>query len=112
MISNKLKLVEVSKDDDMIDTDYACDEIVTLAGDSIWDCTLSEVRVTGIHISEGVAGGDYDGYRHIAVTHTGGDESWRMYTDSGFENAISELLGEDVRFTEQGMQEDDYASME
>ena len=31
---------------------------------------------------------------------------------SGFENAISEVLGMDVMFTEQGMQDDGYASME
>jgi hypothetical protein len=45
-----------------------------------------------------------------------GDEeyegSWRLYTDSGFEAAVSELLGTDVMFTEQGMQDDGYASME
>jgi hypothetical protein len=35
-----------------------------------------------------------------------------MYTDSGFESAISELLGFEVRFTEQGMQDNGYASME
>ena len=35
-----------------------------------------------------------------------------MYTDSGFEEAISAKLGEQVMFTEQGMQEDGVASME
>jgi hypothetical protein len=35
-----------------------------------------------------------------------------MYTDSGFSDAISALLGTDVSFTEQGMQDDGYASME
>jgi hypothetical protein len=38
--------------------------------------------------------------------------SWRLYTDSGFERTVSELLGEQIYFTEQGMQEDGYASME
>ncbi|MEI8077891.1 MAG: hypothetical protein WCH33_09330, partial [Betaproteobacteria bacterium] len=61
--------------------------------------------------------GDYTGYRHIAVYYTVNgeeevEESWRMYTDNGFEDAVSELLGEQICFTEQGMQEDGRASME
>jgi hypothetical protein len=83
---------------------------VQLAGDSIWDCNLKTVTIKEIHVSET----DYDGdiCTHIGVVHTGGDESWRMYTDSGFETAVSDLLGTSVSFTEQGMQDDGYASME
>lgn len=89
---------------------YDCDFVVKLAGDSIWDCKIDSVRVTGITVVET----DYDGeiVRMVNVEHDGEEESWRMYTDSGFEAAISEALGIDVRFTEQGMQEDGYASME
>jgi hypothetical protein len=58
-----------------------------------------------------------DGYRHIAVIYTvngeeEAEESWRLYTDSGFTETVSDLLGEEIYFTEQGMQEDGYASME
>lgn len=89
---------------------YDCDAVVTLAGDSIWNCEIESVRVTGITVIDT----DYDGeiVRMVSVEHDGEDESWRMYTDSGFEAAISDALGFDVRFTEQGMQEDGYASME
>ncbi len=45
-------------------------------------------------------------------SHDGGDNSWRMYTDTGFQTAISDLMDEDVFFTEQGMQMDGEASME
>ena len=45
----------------------------------------------------------------IDVAH---DTTWDIYTDSGFESAISKVLGYDVTFTEQGMQQDNYASME
>ena len=38
--------------------------------------------------------------------------SGNIYTDNGFEKAISNLLGFEVQFTEQGMQDDGYASME
>jgi hypothetical protein len=40
------------------------------------------------------------------------DADWTIYTDSGFENAISKTLNMDVSFTEQGMQEEGLASME
>jgi len=117
--STRLTLVEVEKDADTKNTHLKCDVRVTLAGDSIWDCELEAVTITSIHISEGVEGGDMDGYRHIAVCYTvngvdGADveDSWRMYTDTGFEEAVSALLGDSVTFTEQGMQDDGYASME
>ena len=91
---------------------------VELAGDSRWDYEgPSTVTVTNIEISrytaEDVA--DWADYaevgdvQHVSVEH---DASWRIYTDTGFEAAISRVLGFDVQFTEQGMQEDGYASME
>lgn len=124
MISDKLTLVSKELDsDEMLNTHYSCDVRATLAGDSIWDCELTDaddVRINTICISEGVAGGDYDSYRSINVYYTvnGFDDSealegsWRIYTDSGFADTVSELLGETIFFTEQGMQEDGYASME
>ena len=86
---------------------------VALAGDSIWGCDIETVTVNKIiietyeeDVEEGID------YKTIWVEHDGGEGSWRMYTDSGFEEAISERLGERVMFTEQGMQEDGVASME
>ena len=40
------------------------------------------------------------------------DSTWDIYTDYGFAAAISKALGYEVRFTEQGMQDDYCASME
>ena len=91
---------------------------VELAGDSMWEYEgPSTVTVKNIEISrytaEDVA--DWADYaevgdvQHVSVEH---DASWRIYTDTGFEAAISRVLGFDVQFTEQGMQEDGYASME
>jgi hypothetical protein len=40
------------------------------------------------------------------------DTAWEIYTDTGFEAAISAKLGYAVEFTEQGMQEDGVASLE
>lgn len=118
--STRLTLVEVERDDDTKHTHLKCDVRASVAGDSIWDCTFTDaddIRITDIHISEGVDGSDMDGYRHIAVIYTvngeeAADESWRLYTDSGFAATVSELLGDEIYFTEQGMQDDGYASME
>ena len=79
---------------------------VTLAGDSIWGYTGPKtVTVTDISTYT-----DEDmGYTSIEVEH---NTTWDIYTDTGFENAISKALGYDVQFTEQGMQQDGIASME
>jgi len=115
-VSNKLTLVGVTQEDDTTNTEYKCNVDVTLAGDSIWDCELETVTIKSIHISE-TDWGDSDTSIHIAVCYeVDGEEeyedSWRLYTDSGFEEAVSTLLGTSVSFTEQGMQDDGYASME
>jgi hypothetical protein len=115
-VSKQLKLVGVTKEDeDTTNTEYKCNVKVQLAGDSIWDCELETVTITSIHIAETDYGDSVS--THIAVCYeVDGDEeyegSWRLYTDSGFEAAVSELLGTSVSFTEQGMQDDGYASME
>ena len=114
-VSDKLTLAGTETNEDSVSTTYNCNVEVQLAGDSIWDCELEAVTVTSIHISETFW--DDTSTIHIAVCYNvnGDDEyegSWRLYTDSGFEAAISALLGTDVMFTEQGMQDDGYASME
>jgi hypothetical protein len=117
-VSDKLTLVEVERDDDTTNTRYTCNVKVELAGDSIWDCEIERVTVTDITVSVTDWGND-DISMHVGVCYTvdgiSGEEvegSWRIYTDSGFEEAVSDLLGFEVTFTEQGMQDDGYASME
>ena len=106
----QLTLVRAEHDSDSIVHEYKCNFKVTLAGDSIWGCKLKAVTVKGITVIYNVYD---DGYSTtINVAHSGKDNSWTMYTDSGFEAAISAALGFDVSFTEQGMQEDGMASME
>jgi hypothetical protein len=80
---------------------------VECAGDSLWGDTVGrKVTVTQIVVDEDEDG---DGYKHILVRH---DSDWDIYTDTGFESAISDVLGYTVGFTEQGMQEAGLASME
>jgi len=118
-VSDLLVFVSREAEDDMLLTEYRCNVEVQLAGDSIWDCELKTVCITSIHIAE-TDYGDGDTSIHIAVCYNvdGFDDSealegsWRLYTDSGFVEAVSTLLGTSVSFTEQGMQDDGYASME
>lgn len=58
---------------------------------------------------------DYDDYVswHVGVEHNYDEgEKTVLYTDNGLEEAVSKLLGVSVSFTEQGMQDDFYMSME
>ena len=85
---------------------------VALAGDSIWmDTTNKTVKVKSITVEtfEDDVNDYLHDYKNILVEH---DSEWEIYTDSGFERAISEALGYAVTFTEQGMQERGKASME
>jgi len=117
-VSDKLTLASTDTDTDSVSTTYDCNVEVQLAGDSIWDCEIEAVTVTSIHIHEQWWDElDGDSSIHITVCYnvngdTEYEDSWRLYTDSGFADAISTLLGTEVMFTEQGMQEDGYASME
>ena len=116
-VSNKLTLVSRQQEGDTLHTEYKCNRTVVLAGDSIWDCTLKTVCITSIHIAETDYDGDGDISTHIGVVNTvdGATDvegSWRLYTDTGFASVVSMLLGTDVSYTEQGMQDNGYASME
>ena len=83
---------------------------VELAMDSIWDYKGNgTVNVTGIQVYTHFDDDGNDSNVDVNVTH---NADWNIYTDKGFESAISNLLGFDVQFTEQGMQDDGYASME
>lgn len=91
-------------------TMYDVEGTVKLAMDSIWDYTGKDtVRVDSIQVRETVYEDDGCTSTMVNVVH---DAEWNIYTDSGFESAISTALGMDVTFTEQGMQDDRYASME
>ena len=108
------KTVEIERDEDLQETctitEYAVEGTVALAMDSIWDYTGSDtVRVDGIQVRETVYEEDGCTSTMVNVEH---DAAWNIYTDTGFERAISAALGMDVTFTEQGMQDDGYASME
>jgi hypothetical protein len=89
---------------------YEIDTTVECDGSSIYTNTNGrKVKIKQITIVD--IDFDNDGHvsRELIVEH---DSDWKIYTDRGFETAISELVGFPVSFTEQGMQSDNYASME
>ncbi len=107
-MQNALTLVHTEIEEGVIIKRYECDFIAECNGSSIWsDTTNKKVRVTGITVIEE----EFDDckWTQVNVEH---DSEWEIYTDRGFEAAISEAVGFAVTFTEQGMQEDELASME
>ena len=90
-----------------------------LAGDGYWGAEKGRtVTITGYNIErytqeeidddvDWAVAGDI---RHVSVQHT---STWDVYTDSAFVDAARKVTGiDDLDFTEQGMQDDNYASME
>ena len=82
---------------------------VPLEGDSIWlnrdgmQYADHVVTVTDVKTDES------DGMIEVWVYHTA---PWEIYTDSGFAKAISDMLGIEVDWSEQGMQADGVAHLE
>ena len=103
-----LTLVRVDRQAEYIAQEFACAFTVTCAGDGLWGCEAGrQVNVNGITVVTTCY--DDELYVQVNVAH---DSEWDIYTDTAFEEAISDALGFDVSFTEQGMQEDFFASME
>ena len=81
---------------------------IETAGDSYWRESGSEiVSIHSITIREYDM--DDEHYFDVYVRH---DSEWTIYTDSGFERDISDAIGHEVRWSEQGMQEDGMAHFE
>ena len=82
---------------------------VETTGDSYWKDS-SESEIVSIHsITIREYDMDDEHYFDVYVRH---DSDWRIYTDTGFERAISAAIGHEVRWSEQGMQEDGMAHLE
>jgi len=104
----KLTLHKFERHEDMTTVRFDCDLFVTCAGDGLWGCEAGRrVRVFTIDVSTRSSGDDV--CVQVSVGH---DSDWDIYTDTAFERAISDALGFRVRFTEQGMQDNERASME
>ena len=83
---------------------------IDTAGDSIWQGEKrGEEVVHKVYVHEITVNTDEDGYLSVTVKHEG---PWTIYTDTGFEEEISGIIGHDVSFSEQGMQDDGMAHLE
>ena len=80
---------------------------IELAGDSIWD--RDEPNPKTVTVTDYNMDKDEEGYVSVTVQHDG---PWTVYTDTGFEKAISDMIGMEVSFSEQGMQDDGMAHLE
>ena len=87
---------------------------VTLDGDSLWRNQGRFIGRAGEIVSvESITIREYDiGDEHYFDGYVSHDADWTIYTDSGFERAISAAIGHEVRWSEQGMQEDGMAHLE
>ena len=84
---------------------------VSLSGDSYWRKSfMSETEIVSIE-SITIREYDIDEY-HFFDVYVRHDSDWRIYTDSGFERAISNAIGHEVHWSEQGMQTDGIAHLE
>ena len=90
-----MRTIEVNKD-------------IQLAGDSIWD-KRNENMTQMVHVKEVSISEDEDGYLSVEVEHDG---PWEIYTDTAFPEAISEICGCEVDWSEQGMQDEGMAHLE
>ena len=90
-------------------------KFIPLAGDSGYEEVenLKQVKVDHVVVQNPYDDADEsdedDGFRYVKVQHDG---PWAIYTDSGFEKAISKIVGFEVDFSEQGLQQDGLADME
>ena len=104
-----LKLVHEATEENTTVKRYECDFTVETDGDGLWGCEAGrKINVRGIT----VINEQYDVDEVYTLVNVEHDSTWDIYTDTGFETAISEALGFAVTFTEQGMQDDNMASME
>ena len=84
---------------------------VSLSGDSYWRTSfMSETEIVSIE-SITIREYDIDEY-HFFDVYVRHDSDWRIYTDTGFERAISNAIGHEVHWSEQGMQTDGIAHLE
>ena len=79
---------------------------VALSGDSIW--FRDSKSPTSVNVGE-VTSVITDGWADVYVNHDG---PWEIYTDTGFEKAISKIVGFEASWSEQGLQQEGKAHLE
>ncbi len=79
-------------------------------GDGEWEFGTENIDIYSIEINKMKRiEPDYNYEETIIIVHH--NAFWEVYTDSGFQDGISDYLGYEVNWTEQGMQKNNYAHM-
>ena len=94
------------------------DRYVDYAGTDEEEAVVEHTVVGNVKLADGkvievysvVTRTDTDGYMHVGVQHDGVD--YKLYRNEDFPVHISNLIGTEVDYTEEGMQDDEYASLE
>jgi hypothetical protein len=131
-LSKLLKLKSLDqRDPEYITTTYTCNVLVKLTLDSRWNTSEwgrkyskeDEVRIKQIKLVSARYIDEEDGsileadyvYAKYSINGKANRKalwgSWTIYGDTGFEKAVSELVGYPITFTEQGMQANGYAML-
>lgn len=87
-------------------------KLISIAGDSIWANITGPVDVSKIKYEFGYdwdTEGEYADSINVWVEH---NNPWEIYTDTDFPKIISKLIGHDVDWSEQGLQENGLAHLE
>jgi hypothetical protein len=107
---------DVFNEDTFSEKEITVNKDIPLAGDSIWmnRAGEDETQIDSVHVSTiSVRIGDEDDEDDNTISvYAEHDGPYQIYTDSGFEKAISDIIGYEVGFSEQGMQEDGQAHLE
>ena len=109
------QLTESTSENDGVDITeqrvYTGTAQLTTLGDGYWDAAAG-IAVNVTEISIVYSGEDGSMFKHVAVTHDCNEEEFKLYSDTGISDGVSELLGMETHFTESGMQDDYMLSME
>ena len=94
-------------------------QIVSTDGSGLWSNTAKQVRILGLSVPYISDEQDFGELRvHFDVAYWDVNEDGLIYTDRQFERELQNLLtsmslaGDDVSYSEQGMQGDDYVSLD
>lgn len=93
--------------------------VLNTCGDGYWSSEARKVTITGLDLAYEDEDGDFGELRvHFTKRSWNVDKLGLIYTDSQFESELSAFLtsigldGSDVGYSEQGMQGDDYVSLD
>ena len=74
--------------------------------DSFQKTSVDSVHVNTVSVTRGFDWDDDNEYPNALSVYVEHDGPYEIYTDTGFEKAISQMIGQEVSFSEQGMQDD------